>query len=320
MFYSIDIFDTALAELNKILGAENKDGVFNYVYPVTTENIAGYLKYANNLSTVLTVAGSGDQLFNCIYYGAREVTLFDVNPITYYLIGLKMAMLTKSRREFIDFFITADASWDVYSPKFFEESMYLSIRDLLSDDVRKFWDTFYQWLHDNNCTPQGSELFRHIKYSRAVLLEANAYLASDEAYKETANRMTSVEIRYIDCTLTDLPNRLSEGIKFNTVLLSNISDYVRGAFGVTDGAASLDAYEVFLEDMRKTHLAFGGQIFFAYIYEATTGPGWTEIDKIADLPKHFKNFQMKTLPSINRECLKDNSLVDCVLIKEKALP
>lgn len=316
MFYKADVLDAALAEMNRNLGAKNEDGGFNFVYPITTENIAGYLKFANNLSTVLTVAGSGDQLFNCAYYGSREVTVFDVNPVTYYLIKLKMAMLTKSRQEFIDFFITSDANWDTYSPKFFEEGMYLSVRDLLSDDAKKFWDTFYQWLHNNNCTPQKSELFSHTKYSRAVLLEANAYLASDEAYKETAKRIPFVKISYLDCTLTDLPNRLPEGVKFNTVLLSNISDYVRGAFGVTDGGESLDAYEVFLEDMRRTRLAFGGQIFFAYIYEATTGPGWTAIDNIAELPNHFKDFQMKTLPATSRERLKDNSLVDCVLIKE----
>ena len=57
MFYTVDLLDKALPELNKILGSSNQDGTFNYIYPVTTENIAGYARYVNNFSTVLTVAG-----------------------------------------------------------------------------------------------------------------------------------------------------------------------------------------------------------------------------------------------------------------------
>ena len=49
MFYKAEVLDTALAEMNRNLGVKNEDGIFNYVYPIITENIAGYLKFANNL-------------------------------------------------------------------------------------------------------------------------------------------------------------------------------------------------------------------------------------------------------------------------------
>ena len=53
------------------------------VYPFTTEEISGYFKYLNlKDKSVLTVGSSGDQAFNAIYYGARKVTLFDINPTT----------------------------------------------------------------------------------------------------------------------------------------------------------------------------------------------------------------------------------------------
>lgn len=310
------MLERALLELEKTLGSANKDGVFNYIYPVTTENIAGYTRYVNNFSTVLSVAGSGDHLLNCIYHGAKEVTLFDINPITFYLVKLKMAMLTKPRQEFRDFFITSDVDWNKESPLFFAERTYLSVRGLLNVDEQQFWDTYYKWLKDHNLTPQESELFRHIKFSSRVLCEVNEYLASDAAYQCTAARAHLVEVNFINCGLAELPHMLQDGAKFNTILLSNLSDYARGAFGITDGSEALDAYSAFVEDISKTHLSLGGQIFFAYIYEATTGPGWTEIDKIDKLPQHFKNYQMKTFSAISGENLGDYSLVDCVLIKE----
>lgn len=315
MFYTVDLLDKALPELNKILGSSNQDGTFNYIYPVTTENIAGYTRYVNNFSTVLTVAGSGDHLLNCIYHGAREVTLFDINSVTYYLVRLKMAMLTKSRREFIDFFVTEDANWDIDSPKFFAESTYLSIRNLLPADVQQFWDTYYKWLRDNKTTPQRSELFRHIKFSRKTILDANDYLATDTAYKATVMQMSLVKIRFINCDLKSLPANLPAGSRFNTMLFSNLSDYTRAAFGISDGEKALDTYNTFLNDIKANHLALGGQLFFAYIYEASTGPGWTAIDNIADLPRHFDAYQLKTFPAISSELLNNHSIVDCVLIK-----
>lgn len=315
MIYADNILDKALNELDKVLGSSNKDGAFNYIYPMTTENIASYARYINNFSTVLTVTGSGDQLLNCIYHGAEEITLFDINPLTYYLIRLKMAMLTKTRSEFINFFITRGVSWDIHSPMFFAEKTYLSVRQQLPSDAREFWDTYYKWLNDHNCTPQQSELFRHIKYSQRILLDANDYLATDAAYNATVARMSLVKVRFLDCGLAELPYTIEEGVRFNTMLFSNLSDYVKGAFNIADGNEALNKYNAFINDMMKNHLSLGGQVFFAYIYEASTGPGWTEIDKIEDLPNHFDNYQLKTFPAMSRERLNNYAAVDCVLIK-----
>lgn len=315
MIYATPLLDKALTELDKVLGSSNEGGAFNYIYPMTTENIASYAKYINNFSTVLTVAGSGDQLLNCVYHGAKEITLFDINPITYYLVRLKVAMLTKSRREFCNFFIISGADWSLYSPTFFAEKTYLSIRDLLPSDVKEFWDTYYKWLNEHNCTPQKSELFRHMRYSPQILFDANDYLATDSAYNATVARMSLVKVRFLNCGLAELPYTIEEGVRFNTMLFSNLSDYVKGAFNIVDGNEALGKYNAFINDMMKNHLSLGGQVFFAYIYEASTGPGWTEIDKIEDLPKHFDNYQLKTFPAMSRERLNNYSAVDCVLIK-----
>ena len=51
------------------------------VYPFTTEDIFSYFsKLDFKDKSVFTVGSSGDQVFNAIFCGAREVTLFDINP------------------------------------------------------------------------------------------------------------------------------------------------------------------------------------------------------------------------------------------------
>lgn len=312
--YADTFKSSALRKLEQILGSENEDGKFNYICPMTTENISGYFKHVNNFSTVLTVAGSGDQLFNCIYHGAKKVTVFDANPITYFLIRLKMAMFTKSRSEYIEFFTLDEPYWDTHSPAFFAETTYLSIRDLLLPGVQEFWDTYYKWRKDNDVTPQESSLFRRARYSRNTIIEVNDYLRSEEAYRQVRDSFSSVDIQYLNSSITDLPSTLVYE-QYNTILLSNLSDYISDIFSVEDNMA-LDVYETFVNYLCNMYLTLGGQIFFAYIYEATTGPGWTPIDDISELPKHFTNYQLKTIPAMCRERTGDYSTVDAVLYKE----
>ena len=73
------------------------------VYPFTTEEISGYFKYLNlKDKSVLTVGSSGDQAFNAIYYGARKVTLFDINPNTEKFVREKRDVILHS--SFNDFY------------------------------------------------------------------------------------------------------------------------------------------------------------------------------------------------------------------------
>ena len=56
-------------------------GRFNSIYPFTSENIAGYMKYLSLTGKkVITVTGSTDHILNVILQGAAEITTFDINP------------------------------------------------------------------------------------------------------------------------------------------------------------------------------------------------------------------------------------------------
>ena len=60
-----------------------KTNEFYKIYPFTTENLNAYLtKYDFTNKRVLTVGSSGDQILNTFLMGAKDITVFDINPFT----------------------------------------------------------------------------------------------------------------------------------------------------------------------------------------------------------------------------------------------
>ena len=81
-------------------GEEKMEKGFSEVYPFATENVLEYfarLKLENQ--SVLTVGSSLDQLFNALFYGAKEITVFDINPHVKKFFEIKRSILLQSKRE-----------------------------------------------------------------------------------------------------------------------------------------------------------------------------------------------------------------------------
>lgn len=298
------------------LNSENKEGAFNYIYPMTTENIRGYLSFIKNFSKVLCVASSGDHLLNCVAKGSKEITIFDINPITYYLNYLKIGALNLDRDTFIRFF-TVDKDWETYSKDFFSYQIYINIRKYLSNDIAKFWDIFYDELKKRNVTPQSSKLFRYMRHSRETIVDANLYL-DIEYFSKMKDLIKEVKINFILSDIKDLES-MDNTDKFNTILLSNISDYISDIWGYSSNESDniiLDIYSKFVDRLLKKYADSDCRIFYAYIYQAITGPKWTPIDKIALLHKYFKPLNRKSIPAFSRMYYNDNSLIDYILYKD----
>lgn len=305
----------AIVALNECFLSDNSAGKFNFIYPMTTENITGYLKHMNNVSKTLTVAGSGDHLLNCIAMGAMEIDFFDINPITYYLTQLKFAMLNLSRKDFIEFF-TVDVDWDTICSTFFNVSTYNVVRRYISLEAQTFWDTFYKLLDAHNLKPQQCELFRHIRYSRETIVGVNYYL-NEDIYPTMKDMVKGTCSTFYRCNLADLGSSIGNDAVYNTVLFSNISDYIKGIFPTVAEDKLLCTYNDFVDSFKASHLALGGEIAFAYIYEAGTGPGWTVIDNLANCKASFPNTRWLFIPAICRAYKNLPACVDAVLIKTK---
>lgn len=73
---------------------------FLEVYPFATENVLEYFARLNlENQSVLTVGSSLDQLFNAIFYGAKEITVFDMNPHVKKYFEIKRNILLQAKRE-----------------------------------------------------------------------------------------------------------------------------------------------------------------------------------------------------------------------------
>ncbi|MCR5223700.1 MAG: DUF3419 family protein, partial [Bacilli bacterium] len=94
------------------------------VYQFTTEDISSYIEYLEfDQTSVLTVGSSGDQALNAILSGAKEVTLFDLNPDTHEFVESKVDMLLNSSYQ--DFYsnIMNDNTFKYFDDKFPFESL-----------------------------------------------------------------------------------------------------------------------------------------------------------------------------------------------------
>ena len=94
------------------------------VYPFTTEDISSYFEYLElDQTSVLTVGSSGDQALNAILSGAKEVTLYDLNPDTHEFVESKVDMLLNSSYQ--DFYsnIMNDNNFKYFDDKFPLESL-----------------------------------------------------------------------------------------------------------------------------------------------------------------------------------------------------
>lgn len=92
----------------------------DYIYPFTTEMISGYFDRLDlKDKNVLTVGSSIDQGLNALLLGAKNVTVFDINPnIESFFEHKRKLILSKTRNELYEAVLESDFSYtkkDIFS-------------------------------------------------------------------------------------------------------------------------------------------------------------------------------------------------------------
>ena len=125
--------------------ATKKNGLSNdfeklcRMYIMTTENIREFLsQYDLNKKTVLTVAGSGDQMLNAYALGAKSVTLFDINPLAFAQAKLKKAAATTLTYEEFEQFFSPEHKSTVFDPYLFDK-----VSECLDDTTTYLFKTIF---------------------------------------------------------------------------------------------------------------------------------------------------------------------------------
>lgn len=192
---------------------------YSKMYIMTTENIDGYYRdFDFKNKTVLTVTSSFDHALNAILYGAKKVTTFDINRLSYYIANLKLAAIkTLTYEEFVEFFLSNNA---------FNYATYKKICGNLNKNIISYFDEIYKYFRYDGVAIKESFLFHHGHKNH---IEDNTYLL-DNNYDILKEKVKDIQVEFINVSVLNLSKRIKKE-KYDLILLSNISDYAKSFFG-----------------------------------------------------------------------------------------
>lgn len=248
---------------------------YDKIYPFTTENLTDSYKDLKD-KTVLTVAGSGDQVLNAFNEGASQVDVFDINRLTIYYLRLKKCAIEHLTYEEFKLFFS-------YKSK----ELYEKIREYLGTETRQYWDYVYTHFILN---PRQSLIYTYLFYPPVEWTKyknRNNYM-NVESYYKLQELLPSKTINFINTEVTDLHNKLKQ--KYDRIFLSNINQYLE-AEGLEQVIHNLSNY-----------LTEDGIIYFAYIYSymEDTLTGNINHDDPIYIPSVMENDKQDTILSLKK--------------------
>ncbi|MCI8460027.1 MAG: DUF3419 family protein [Bacilli bacterium] len=266
---------------------------FNSIYPFTTENIAGYMKKLDlENKKVITVTASGDHILNLVVKGCKYITAYDINPLAQKYAELKLAgMRQLDYKDFLKVFLYETS----------DTLKYEIIKSLeLEQEISDYWITELKRHNNNGLELRKSILFNTKYFNPASKIKQNLYL-DEENYQKTREKLSSININYINTDIKDL--KLSSS--YDYMFLSNISDYLNQMF--TNNY--LEKYANLLNQFSVEN------IYFAYLYDIYNKTPRSIIDNISEVKKVFRNMQIEQFDTALENANEDAH--DAVLILKK---
>lgn len=189
-----------------------------------TENQEGLNSVINyNNKDVLTVASSGDQYLSAIYYGAKNVDLYDINKLTRYISFLKIAAIkTLSFKDYISFFMPLTENYKV-KKTFWNLKTLKRLLPSLPSDVGYFWENI---MYEFNKKGYGNFVFPAAYCNKLEMVQNGMpfYQEESEYYKlQGILRKTEYPI-FKNCDIFDLSKAFAT--QYDIVYLSNILENI----------------------------------------------------------------------------------------------
>jgi len=224
---------------------------YSKMYIMTTENLDGYYRnFDFKDKEVLTVVSSFDHALNAVLFGAKKVTTFDINKLSYYMANLKLgAIKALTYNEFVEYFLSDHA---------FNYETYQKIIPYLKKNISRYFNKIYKYFKYNGKAIKDSFLFHHGHKNN---LTDNTYLLNNN-YDILKKKVQSFKVEFVNSSILDLSKRLKKE-KYDLILLSNISDYAKSFFQDN----YLEKYFNFVKNDITKLLKENGVIEAAYIYD-----------------------------------------------------
>jgi 16S rRNA G966 N2-methylase RsmD len=197
------------------------------IFIYATEMVSTYysiLKIKNK--RVLTVCGSGDQVLNAYFLGAKQVVGFDINKRSEFILRLKIAAINElNYEEFLQFFGSNKLNTQ------FDYDLYKKIRVGLDRKTARFFDKLYRDFNFNNKKLLKSNNFRQrdeLVRNRIKLI--NAYLKDRKSYLNLRYILKSVKFKFVQSDIKDIYlHKELQRSAFDIVNMSNVpSSITRG--------------------------------------------------------------------------------------------
>lgn len=241
---------------------EESDFLKAPIYLYGTEAIGSYYKVLNlNGKSVLTINGSGDQVLNAYYFGAKRVVGFDIIKDTKYMLDLKIAAIKGLNRDgFLRFF---GSKKDVGS---FDREIYSSLEKYLDVKTMDFFNNLFEEYNGNGRALLDSDNFRERKEFYEKLDEINPFLASDDNYEKMQKIVSDVEPEFVEADIRSVHEKV--GGVFDVINLSNVLNYISKDYeerGVENPIGAV--YEDAIVGL-KNKLSKDGKIIFYSFYRA----------------------------------------------------
>ena len=276
-------------EFNLMKAKSICDGKFIYcepysrIYTFTTENINGYIKYFDlKNKSLLTVGSSGDQILNAYFYGARDITLFDINPYAKYYVYLKVAaILSLTYNEFQCFFfkrgIDNNSNKDVFSPNLFNK-MKLIMKELDYESFYFFNELFS--LYDDDTIRIRYSLFDDDEYRNVVIKNFNVYLRNEELYNKLKKKLYDIHFKYINGNIFED----NINLQYDNIFLSNLCTIT-----------NLKEFKELIKKLDFNNLKDNGSIMLGYLWDTNFNSdkyldNWKEIYKLPITKEVLKKY------------------------------
>ena len=226
-----------------------------YIY--ATEMVSDYYnKLDIKNKKILSIIGSGDQIINAYFFGAKEVVGFDINKYASFMLKLKVgAILNLAYPEFIKFF-----GKDMESGTL-DFSLYNKFKKNLAANVRIFFDKIYKEFNYEGRKLIKSDYFRQRHMIKASADRINIYLKNEKNYLKCKSIMQNKSLQSHELDINDIS--ISEKLygKFDIINLSNVLNYITG------NTEKENLLKVLVEITKKVIKEVKkGAIFFYYSY------------------------------------------------------
>lgn len=243
-----DVFDTDCNPFNSTRSMP--------CYVFTNENVAGYVKKFNlQGKDVLTVAASGDHVFECLLAGAKSVETFDINANQRLVMELKSHMIKNLPYEhFMDFFFE--------SKNLFNSKIIQPIFDTFSQKLQNYVTSFYK----QRLNSPIKSMFIDYDY---IDIKNISYLADKEKYNQLARKIPN-KIPFFNTEIHQIPY-LSKKC-YDIIFMSNIYDYLYNTEVIDPYNKLVRCYNLLLRPLSEFNLKQNGYIVFHYLWDTEQAP------------------------------------------------